>query len=201
MSRPVHEQLRQLEAEVQDLKVLPAAAVRARGRRRARRQTAAVMAGVAVVATTAGITATRTLDRPGPAPAAPGQAAAAPAVSCDLTLPSDPAQVRVRVVDAGANGTTATGLRARGFTVLAPTGSPADDAAGPATLRYGPAAIGAAALLRAELIGDTTMSFEPGRSDGTLDLVVGTAALRLATPTEINQALVTAGRPSAPPEC
>jgi hypothetical protein len=205
MSRPLHERLRQLETEVQHLQVPPAAAVRARGRRRGRQQMAGVMAGVAVVAATAGITATSTLDRPLQGATAPGPAAVSPAASCVLTLPPDPAGVRVRVLNGGApaglGDTTATKLRERGFTVLTHTDGSTNEPLGPTTLRYGPAAIGAAALLRAALIGDVTMRFDPDRSDDTIDLTLGTTFARLATSTEINQALVAAGKPSAPPEC
>ena len=45
------------------------------------------------------------------------------------------------------------------------------------------------------------MRFDPERTDGAVDLVLGAAFTRLATPTEINQNLVTAGVPSAPPQC
>jgi hypothetical protein len=153
---------------------------------------AAVTAGVAVVATTAGITATRALDRPGEDATVP--AAAGPAVRCVLALPDSPAEVRVRVLN---GGTAANELRERGFTVL----TPADGPAGPTTLRYGPSAIGAAALLRAEVIGEATLRFDPTRADNTIDLTVGPAFGRLATPTEVNQALAAAGEPTAPPGC
>jgi len=196
MSHPVHERLRQLESEVQDLPVLPAAAVRARGRRRARRQVAMVTAGVAVVATTAGITALRIVDRPDDDASVP--AAAGPAVSCVLALPDSPAEVRVRLLSGGAVGDkTATQLRERGFTVLGRSDGPA----GPTTLRYGPAAIGDAAVLKATLVGDATMQFDPSRADDTIDLTLGSTFARLGTATEINQALAAAGEPSAPPGC
>jgi hypothetical protein len=64
-----------------------------------------------------------------------------------------------------------------------------------------PAGLGAAALLRAALIGGATMRFDPARSDDTIDLTLGATFVRLATSTEFNQALVAAGAPSAPPEC
>jgi hypothetical protein len=204
MSRPIHERLRQLETEVQNLDVPPAAAVRARGHRRRRRQMAAVMVGVAAVATSAGITATRALDRPDRYTTLPGPAAG-PAVRCVLGLPDDPAQVRVRVLDGGApvglGDTTEIELRERRFTVLNHTGDPATHRTGATTLRYGPAAIGAAALLRAELIGAATMEFDSNRADDTVDLTLGPTFVRLATSTELNQALVEIGEPSAPPGC
>jgi hypothetical protein len=167
---------------------------------------AGVMAGVAVVAATAGITATSALDRPLQGATAPGPAAVSPAASCVLTLPPDPAGVRVRMLNGGApaglGDTTATKLRERGFTVLTHTDGSTNEPVGPTTLRSGPAAIGAAALLRAALIGDdVTMRFDPDRSDDTIDLTLGTTFARLATSTEFNQALAAAGEPSAPPEC
>lgn len=201
MSQPIRERLRELEAEVQDLHVLPAAAVRARGRRRRRRQLAATAVGVVVMTTAVGIAATRTLERPRlPAGATPGPA-------CNTALPDDPAAVRIRLVGGGAPaelvGATATQLRERRFTVQTGTGTgtATDRLAGTAAVRYGPAAIGAAALVRAELHGDAAMSFDPGRRDGTVDVVLGSAFGRLATTTEVNQALVTAGEPTAPPQC
>jgi hypothetical protein len=255
MSRPVHERLRQLEAEVRNLQMLPAAAVRERGRRRGRRQMAAVMAGVAVVATTAGITATRALDSHPFGTDTPEQAAG-PGMSsfaavCDLTLPSDPSQVRIHLLDGGTPlgvEYTAGLLRERRFTVEnvagtpspgyadgpsydpsadpssgatassgddspvlpsnrpgasagSPSGGVSNDPAGPTVLRYGPAAVGAAIVLRAAFIDETTMRFDPARTDETIDLRVGTTFIRLATPTEVNQALAAAGQPSAMPGC
>jgi hypothetical protein len=197
MSHSVHERLRLLETDVQHLQVLPAAAVRARGRRRGRRQMAGVVVGVAVVATTAGVTATNVLDRPEQGLTPAGPAVVSLAADCDLSLPSDPAGVRVRVL----NGATATALRERGFTVLTHTDGAGTEPSGPTTLTYGPATIGRATVLRAALIGDTTMRFDPARSGDTIDLTLGTTFDRLATSTELNQALVAVGEPSAPPEC
>jgi LytR cell envelope-related transcriptional attenuator len=198
MSRPVDEQLRQLEAEVDHLQVLPAAEVRARGRRRGRRQLAAVMVGVVAVATTAGLVATRAFDRSQPVATAPvgvvDPRPAGPVVPCVLALPSDPSEVRVRLVA----GVTATELRERGFTVLTAAGGATKD---PTTLRYGPAAIGSAVVLRAGLLDGATMVFDPARADNTIDLTLGPAFARLATPTEMNQALAAAGEPTAPPGC
>lgn len=200
MSRPVHERLRELAADVQDLQVLPAAAVRARGRSRGRRQAAALTVAAAAV-----VTAGAVLAWPHPRTGPVGDGAAdRPVVSCVLTLPDDPAQVRVRVLDGGAPAglvdTAAAQLRARRFVVQSGTadgGSIVDAAA----LRYGPAAIGAATVLRAEVHGQVAMSFDPERRDETIDLTVGPAFTRLATPTEVNQNLVVAGEPSAPPQC
>jgi LytR cell envelope-related transcriptional attenuator len=200
MSRPAHERLRDLENDVRDLRVLPAAEVRARGRRRGRRQMTALLAAGAVVATTAGIAATDVLQRPGQSAVAVGDS---PGVNCVLALPNSPGEVRIRVLDGGAPaglpGTTASQLRERQFVVLA--GATDGDVAGAAALRYGPAAIGAAAVVRALVHGDVVMRFVPDRSDATIDLTLGRAFTRLSTATETNQNLATEGEPSAPPQC
>jgi hypothetical protein len=161
--------------------------------------TALVTAG-AVVATTAGIAATNVLEQPRPGPAAVGDR---PGVDCVLALPDSPSDVRIRVLDGGAPaglpGTTTSQLRARQFVVVA--GATDGDVAGAAALRYGPAAIGAAAVVRALVHGDVLMRFVPDRSDATIDLTLGRAFTRLSTTTETNQNLATAGEPSAPPQC
>jgi hypothetical protein len=209
MSRPLHERIRQLETEVQDLKVLPAADIRARGRSRGRRQFAVAAVAVAVVATTGGVAAARAFEGPertSPPGLAAAQPSIAPGVRCNLALPDDPAAIRVRVLDGGApaglTDFTAAGLRKREVTVLpGAAATPDRDAAAPATLRYGPAAIGAAAVLRAMLLGHTSMRFDPERRDNTIDLTLGATFERLATATELNQALVALGEPSAPAQC
>ena len=200
MPPTVPERLRELEIDVRDLRVQPAAAVRARGRQRAHRRLTVLAVAGAVVAVTAGFTAVRTVDRPDrPIAAVPP----APRVECVLTLPDSPAAVRVRVLDGGAPagllGTATAQLRARSFTVL--TGVTGGGPADVATLRYGPAAIGAATLLRAEVRGEVGMEFDPGRQDQVVDLTIGPAFTRLATTTEVNEGLVAAGEPSRPAQC
>jgi hypothetical protein len=209
MSRPVPEQLQELAVEVRDLEVLPAAAVRARGRSRARRQLAAVLTAGAVVAVAAGVTivshqSTPAAEDPAIGTASSGDAAIGLATGCNLTLPEGPEQVRIRVLDGGALANrleaTLSVLRTRGFAVSqATTGDSKPD--GSAALRYGPAAIGAASLVRAEIHGAVTMTFDPTVRDDTIDLTLGSSFTRLATTTEINQNLVTIGLPEAPPEC
>jgi len=173
------------------------------------------MAAVAVVATAAGVTATKTTEWPRQRAAAPGPAAAQPGgdrtgnnlgVGCVVALPDSPDTVRIRVLDAGASAgvvdATATQLRERQFVVVGDTAGTTDPRdSHPAALRYGPLAIGAANLLRAELRGDTTMWFDPDRRDDTIDLALGATFTRLATVTEVNQSLVAAGEPTAPPQC
>jgi len=201
MSRPVEERIRQLETEVEHLQVLPAAAVRARGRRRARRRLAATITAVAVVATTGVVVAT--LERP-------QQQTAAPAgdpprvVACSLALPDSPEAIRVRVFKgkdaAGWEDEAADMLRKRRFTVVGDVGSK-EYIPGTTTLVYGPAAIGAATVLRAEVHGRVKMWFDVDLPGDTVDLTFGRDFVRLNSTTEVNQALVTAGEPTAPPEC
>ncbi|WP_433301232.1 hypothetical protein ACQP2F_05500 [Actinoplanes sp. CA-030573] len=236
------ERLRDLEAEVRDLPVMPAAAVRARGRSRGRRRLAAWTAAGAVVAVTGfayawphlttaatgtGIGGSTGMGTGGSTGTGAGTApatrlpATALAVACDLALPGDPADVHIRVVGGGAPAATlqktATQLRDRRFRVESgpdgssgpngpddpngPTGSTGPDVAEAATLHYGPASIGAATLVRAEVTGAVTMLFDADRGDDTIDLTVGAAFTRLATTTEVNQSLVAAGEPTAPPQC
>ncbi|MFI6073707.1 LytR C-terminal domain-containing protein [Actinoplanes sp. NPDC051343] len=201
MSRHVDERVRELEADVQHLRFLPAAAVRARGRRRSRRQLAAVLtAGAAVTATASTVFA---WPHQHAAPVA-DQAAGRPFVSCVVALPDDPAEVRIRVLDGGApaelrDAATAQ-LRTRGFAVQTGTTDRVPTASA-AALRYGPAAIGSATVVRAELNGQVAMTFDPDRPDATIDLAVGSAFAGFATPTEINANLALAGEPSAPPQC
>lgn len=198
MSHSVHERLRDLEEDVRDLKVQPAAEVRARGRRRGRRQVAALTTAGVVVA---GLAVAWVYPRSGPTSEIP--VAAGPVVSCVLTLPDDPSAVQIRVLDGGTSvealDDATAELEKRRFSVL--RGAPDADPEGAAALRYGPAAIGAAVLVRAEVHGEVTMRFDPERADEVIDLTIGTGFNRLATSTEINQSLVTVGEPSAPPEC
>ncbi|GGN90589.1 hypothetical protein GCM10010112_76060 [Actinoplanes lobatus] len=189
MSHPVPERLRELADDVRDLEMKPAAEVRARGRARGRRQLAATAsAAAAVVAVSAGVAFAGpwqdeiSIEPAGPAP-----------FTCELMLPDSPSDVQVRASDAGI----ASELRERGFTVL--DGAVASEAA--TTLTYGPESVGRAMLLRAAVHGEVTMRFDPGRSDPAIDLAPGPDFDRLATATELNQNLVTAGVPTAPPQC
>ena len=203
MSRPVEERIRQLEAEVEHLQLLPAADVRARGRRRGRRQLAATIAAVAVVATTGGVVAT--LERPRPRPQTAAPAGVPPVVvACHLGLPDSPEAIRVRVFKgkdaAGWEDEAAEMLRKRRFTVVGDIGSK-EYIPATTTLVYGPAAIGAATVLRAEVHGRVKMWFDADLPGDTVDLTFGRDFVRLNSTTEVNQALVTTGEPSAPPEC
>ncbi|WP_430783205.1 LytR C-terminal domain-containing protein [Actinoplanes sp. G11-F43] len=203
MSRPVHERIRELETDVRNLEVAPAAAVRARGRQRARRQWAVASVAGAVVAVTAGVAVAWPGARPGGTAIAPAGPSAAPMIDCVVELPDSPADVRIRVLGGGAAegraAAVADELRTRRFSVVGDpaAGSPVKET----ELRYGPASVGMATLASALLPETPALRFEPERPDATVDLVLGPAFDRLATTTEINRNLVMAGNPAPPPGC
>jgi hypothetical protein len=199
MSHSVPEHLQDLKTELHHLEVLPAAAIRARGRNRGRRQLVALTAAGAVVAT---VGISFAWPHQGTAPTTGGSAAGS-GVNCVLALPENPSQVQVRVLDTGLPSGVVdemvTQLRARNFTVLDSVTVHQDKSV--LGLRYGPAAIGAATLLRAALEGEVLMRFDPDRRDEIIDMTLGPTYWRIASPTELNQNLAGAGVPSLPPEC
>ncbi|WP_433722616.1 LytR C-terminal domain-containing protein [Actinoplanes sp. CA-051413] len=205
MSRPVRERIAELEADVEQLRLAPAAAVRARGRSRIRRRRAGTTAALAVVVAAGGFGLT-SLTRDDPAPVA--TLPAAPSSRCsfpiDLTLPDDPAAVVIDVVGRSERTAPVTiELKHRGFAATERKSfDPDADNSGPvAVLRYGPQAVGAATVVRALVHGDVVMKFLPDRGSRTIDLVVGADFDRLATTTEVNMALVEFGEPTRPPGC
>ncbi|MGW4945285.1 LytR C-terminal domain-containing protein [Actinoplanes sp. NPDC004185] len=205
MSRPVRERLVELSAEVEHVRLAPAAAVRARGHSRARRRRAGTAAALAtvVVAGGFGLSAVTGGD-PGPVAAPP----AAPLSRCsfpvDLSLPDDPADVVIDVVGRSERLAEVTiDLKHRGFVATERQAvDPDTDGSGPvAVLRYGPQAVGAATVVRALVHGDVVMKFLPDRGSRTIDLVLGADFDRLATTTEVNTALVRVGAPTRPAGC
>lgn len=68
-----------------------------------------------------------------------------------------------------------------------------------AILRYGPKTVGAAHLLRAYFLNETTVQFDLKREDDVVDVVIGGKFKQLATPTEMRQAVAILGRPKLPP--
>lgn len=198
MSRPVRERLVELSAEVEQVRLAPAADVRARGRSRARRRVAATGAGLAVLVAAGGFGLTKVAaNEPDTTAAAPP-----PSLSCDVTLPDDPSGVVIRVVG-DRNGPVALDLMNRGFAADGRPG-PDPDAGSPgpvAVIRYGPQAIGAATLVRALVDGDAVMKFLPDQTGRTVDLALGQDFGRLSTTTEVNQKLAEAGEPTRPPGC
>ncbi|MGA5301720.1 LytR C-terminal domain-containing protein [Nucisporomicrobium flavum] len=195
-----------LAEDVRRAPLAPAAQIRARGRTRARRRTTLAATGLTLVAAGAGTAALRLAgDQPPPASSPPPAAAPAdPCAGLDLSLPADPGDIRVRVLDgaatAGLDQSVVRDLRERRFTQAIAAGEAAGRTDEVAILRYGPEAVGDAVVLRAMLRNQAVLQFDPER-DGVVELVVGDGFRRLATATETNQALVEAGKPTPPPEC
>ncbi|MFI7541355.1 LytR C-terminal domain-containing protein [Actinoplanes sp. NPDC049599] len=205
MSHPVRERLAELAVDVDQVRLAPAADVRARGRTRARRRRAGTAVALVTVVAAAGFGLASVTGRtPEPVATPP----AGPRVSCrfpvDLNLPHTPGELDVQVYAAALQaGAVTAELDRRGFTA---TGhSLIDRETGTvgtvAVIRYGPRAIGAAGLVRALVGGDAVMQFSPDRDGRAVDLVLGTEFQRLATSTEMNTALLAAARPTAPPGC
>jgi hypothetical protein len=123
-------------------------------------------------------------------------------VLADVTLPDDSDQVTVKVY----NGTNKPDLaqsatndfKIRGFKTQKPAESK-KKFTGVAELRYGPAAVGKAHLLKAYFLAQAKSTYDPKRKGDQVDVVLGSKYLELATQTEVNQSLVELGEPKVPP--
>ena len=120
----------------------------------------------------------------------------------DVTLPDDPAEVTVKIL----NGTNTPGLadsvtnefKNRRFTVQKPAESKTKYK-GVAEIRYGPDAVGRAQLLRAYFLDQSKLEYNAKRKGAVIDIVIGSGFRQLATTTEVNQSLVEVGEPTLPP--
>jgi LytR cell envelope-related transcriptional attenuator len=120
----------------------------------------------------------------------------------NVTLPDDPGQVTIKVL----NGTSTPGLaekvtndfKNRRFKTQKP-GEDKKRVKDIAVVRYGPAAVGSAQLLEAYFLGQATPEYNPKRKDAVVDIVIGSRFQQLATSTEVNQSLVELGEPQVPP--
>jgi hypothetical protein len=187
------EALARVAATLPPVDWLPPDRLRAKARA-ARRRTAALLV---VVLAVAGFGVGRSLlPHPAPALACPdGQTPA------HLRLvPTKDIKVLVSGADRDATSTARDELRLRGF-VIFDTGSadsaPADS--GIALIRYGPAAVGAAWVVRAYLRDEAQYSYEPDRTSPTVDLALGPAFQSIATATDANRYLASIGHPPPPP--
>jgi hypothetical protein len=120
----------------------------------------------------------------------------------DVTLPDDPAEVTVRIL----NGTSTVGLADRVTTEFKnrrfTTQKPAENKTkykGVAVIRYGPDTVGKAQLLRAYFLAQSKMEYSAKRKGSVIDIVIGSQFRQLATTTEVNQSLVEVGEPTLPP--
>ncbi|QKW20449.1 LytR C-terminal domain-containing protein [Kitasatospora sp. NA04385] len=142
------------------------------------------------------------------APASP--AAGAPASGAPAPVPSDtavpqPAAVKVNVYNAtdksGLAARTADELRKRGFVVDKVGNAPAaldKKVPGTAQILSGPGGLGAATLLVSQVAAAT--STEDGRTDATVDFVIGDTFNALSDPAQAAAALAELTKPSPTPE-
>ena len=120
----------------------------------------------------------------------------------NVTLPDDPDQVKIKVL----NGTSTAGLadrvtndfKNRKFKAQKPAEN-RKKFDGVAQLRYGPAAVGKAHLLKAYFLAQAVPLYDAKRKGDVVDVVIGRQYKQLATTTEVNQSLVELGEPDVPP--
>jgi hypothetical protein len=160
---------------------------------------ALVVVGVLAVAAVVFVTVALVRDTQG---STTGGGCPAGAPLADVQLPDDPAQVTVKVYNgtniAGLAESVTTEFKNRRFT----TQKPAENKTkykGVAEIRYGPAAVGRAQLLRAYFLAQSKMEYNAKRKGATIDIVIGSQFRQLATTTEVNQSLVEVGEPTLPP--
>ncbi|MCM4083697.1 LytR C-terminal domain-containing protein [Paractinoplanes hotanensis] len=161
---------------------------------------ALVVVGVLAVAAVVFVIVALVRDTQGGPAAGEGCPAGAPLA--DVTLPDDPAEVTVKVL----NGTDNPGLadsvtnefKNRRFTTQKPAESKSK-LKGVAEIRYGPDTVGKAQLLRAYFLAQSKMTYSAKRKGGVIEIVIGNQYRQLATTTEVNQSLVEVGEPTLPP--
>ncbi|WP_433368557.1 LytR C-terminal domain-containing protein [Actinoplanes sp. CA-142083] len=157
---------------------------------------------VGVLAVAAVVFVVTALVRDSQGDAVTGEDCPAGAPLADVTLPDDPAEVTVRIL----NGTNTPGLadsvtnefKNRRFTVQKPAESKTKYK-GVAEIRFGPDAVGRAQLLRAYFLAQSKMEYNAKRKGAAIDIVIGSQFRQLATTTEVNQSLVEVGEPTLPP--
>jgi hypothetical protein len=87
----------------------------------------------------------------------------------------------------------------RDFDVLEHFDDADEEVEGVGLLRYGPAGVGSAQLVRAYFLDQVEVEFQLDREDDVVDVIIGEAFQQLATPTEVRQAIAQLGRPELPP--
>ena len=121
-------------------------------------------------------------------------------VLVQLRLP-EASQVKINVYNAttrvGLAGQVADNFANREFQVLDRDDFD-NEVEGVAELHYGPAAVGAAQLVGAYFLHESTRVYDIDREDDVVDVVLGAEFQQLATPTEVSQAIAAAGNPVPP---
>lgn len=124
-------------------------------------------------------------------------------VPANLKMPDNNKDIKLNVYNAttspGLAGQVANDFRSRQFTVVKEETAPPPALQAVAEIRFGPKTVGAAAVVSAFLLNDATKKFDISRTDDTVDVVIGTKYLELATFTEQRQSLGQAGEPVLPP--
>lgn len=118
----------------------------------------------------------------------------------NLTLPV-PKDVKITTFNAMGNATTVNStsieLSNRQFQVTQSKES-MTTVTEVAILRYGPNTVGAAWLVNAYFLDSAELEFDINRTDDTVDVIFGSNFRKLATSTEVSQALAQMGRPDEP---
>jgi len=161
---------------------------------------ALVVVGVLAVAAVVFVVVALVRDTQGDAVAGGGCPDGSPVAN--LTLPEDPEQVTVKIYNgtkvAGKADAVSNEFKNRRFR----TEKPAENKKkvdGVAVMRYGPAAVGSAWLLRAYFLGEAEAQYDAKRKGAVVDIVIGSNFQQLATTTEVNQSLAAQGEPKLPP--
>lgn len=139
---------------------------------------------------------------PGSALAGDGDCPAG-SVPANLALPAV-SGVKINVYNAtdqaGLASQVGENFANRDFEVLEQGDDPlGSEVTGVAVLRYGPAAVGAAHVLRAYFLNTAEAQFDLEREDDVVDVVIGNRFRQLATETEVRQSIAALGNPEPPP--
>lgn len=138
------------------------------------------------------------------------QADAQAAVNCgdgdvpaNLTMPDDMSAIKLNVLNAsgapGLAGRVAEEFKSNTFTVVKQDTVPPPVLNAIAEVRFGPKMVGSAQIVRAYFLNEAALKFDINRQDDTIDVVIGTKFLELASFTDQRQALGQAGKPVLPP--
>jgi hypothetical protein len=160
---------------------------------------ALVVIGVLAVAAIVFVVVALVQDSQGDASADGGCPDGAPLA--DITLPDDPAEVKVKIVNATRTADLAekvsTDFKNRGFAVQKP-GESKTKFDRIAIIRFGPKTVDDAQLLKAYFLGKAKPEYSAKRTNDVVDIIIGAEYAQLATSTEVNQSLVELGEPELP---
>jgi len=137
------------------------------------------------------------------------QADAQAAVNCgdgdvpaNLQMPDDMSAIKLNVLNAtaspGVAGRVADEFRSNAFNVVKEDTAPPPALNAIAEIRYGPKTVGSAWIVNAYFLNEAALKFDIKREDDTVDVVIGTKFLELASFTDQRQALGQAGKPTLP---